>query len=110
MRLLIVEDEARIAQLLREALVRAGFAIDAVETVADARAALPVVAYDAIILDLGLPDGDGLDLLGELRRGERRVPVLVLTARDAIEARVTGLDAGADDYLIKPFAMAHQPS
>jgi DNA-binding response OmpR family regulator len=105
MRLLVIEDEARIAQLLREALVRAGFAIDAVETVADARAALHVVAYDAIILDLGLPDGDGLDLLGELRRGERRVPVLVLTARDAIEARVVGLDAGADDYLIKPFAM-----
>lgn len=104
MRLLIVEDEARIVEVLRAALSRAGFAVDAVETVADARGALPAVAYDAVILDLGLPDGDGLELLAELRRSGRRVPVLVLTARDAVEARVTGLDTGADDYLVKPFA------
>jgi len=106
MRLLVVEDEARIVEVLRAALSRAGFAADAVETVAEARAALPLVAYDAVILDLGLPDGDGLVLLAELRRDGSRVPVLVLTARDAVEARVTGLDAGADDYLVKPFAMA----
>jgi DNA-binding response OmpR family regulator len=106
MRLLVVEDEARIVEVLRAALSRAGFAVDAVETVAEARAALPLVAYDAVILDLGLPDGDGLVLLAELRRDGGRVPVLVLTARDAVEARVTGLDAGADDYLVKPFAMA----
>ena len=105
MRLLVVEDETRIVEVLRAALGRAGFVVDAVTTVADARAAVPLVAYDAIILDLGLPDGDGMELLGELRRAGNRVPVLVLTARDAIEARVTGLDAGADDYLIKPFAM-----
>ncbi len=105
MRLLVVEDEARITEVLRIALGRAGFAIDAVTTVADARAAFPLVPYDAVILDLGLPDGDGLDLLTELRRAGSLVPVLVLTARDAVEARVTGLDAGADDYLVKPFAM-----
>lgn len=105
MRLLVVEDEARITEVLRIALGRAGFAIDAVTTVADARAAFPLVPYDAVILDLGLPDGDGLDLLTELRRAGSFVPVLVLTARDAVEARVTGLDAGADDYLVKPFAM-----
>ncbi len=106
MRLLVVEDETRIVEVLRAALGRAGFVVDAVTTVADARAAVPLVAYDAVILDLGLPDGDGMELLVELRRAGNRVPVLVLTARDAIEARVTGLDAGADDYLIKPFAMA----
>jgi DNA-binding response OmpR family regulator len=104
MRLLVVEDEARIVEVLRAALGRAGFAVDAVETVAEARAALPLIPYDAVILDLGLPDGDGLALLAGLRRHGSRVPVLVLTARDAVEARVTGLDAGADDYLVKPFA------
>jgi DNA-binding response OmpR family regulator len=106
MRLLVVEDEARIVEVLRTALGRAGFAVDAVETVAAARAALPLAAYDAVILDLGLPDGDGLVLLTELQRDGNRIPVLVLTARDAVEARVTGLDAGADDYLVKPFATA----
>jgi DNA-binding response OmpR family regulator len=106
MRLLVVEDEARIAEALRVALSRAGFAVDAVATVADARAAIPLAPYDAVILDLGLPDGDGLNLLTEHRQAGSRVPVLVLTARDAVEARVAGLDAGADDYLIKPFAMA----
>ncbi len=104
MRLLVVEDEVRIVEVLRAALGRAGFAVDAVETVTEARAAFPLFAYDAVILDLGLPDGDGLELLADLRRGGNRVPVLVLTARDAVEARVTGLDAGADDYLVKPFA------
>ncbi len=106
MRLLVVEDEARIAEGLQAALSRAGFTVDAVDTVADARAVIPLVSYDAVILDLGLPDGDGLDLVTELRRAGSRLPVLVLTARDAVEARVAGLDAGADDYLIKPFAMA----
>ena len=106
MRLLVVEDEARITEVLQAALSRAGFTVDAVDTVADARAVIPLVSYDAVILDLGLPDGDGLDLVTELRRAGSRLPVLVLTARDAVEARVAGLDAGADDYLIKPFAMA----
>jgi DNA-binding response OmpR family regulator len=104
-RLLIVEDEARIAEILRAALARAGFVVDAVALCADARAALAVIPYDAAILDLGLPDGDGISLLRELRSGGNRIPILVLTARDAIEDRVGGLDTGADDYLVKPFAM-----
>jgi len=105
MRLLVIEDEARIVELLRAALTRAGFAVDTVVTVADAGEALSLVAYDAAILDLGLPDGDGMTLLADVRRQGNRVPVLVLTARDTVEARVTGLDSGADDYLVKPFAM-----
>ena len=104
MRLLIVEDESRISEILRTALGRAGFVVDAVRLCADAREALAVTRYDAAILDLGLPDGDGLKLLAELRSRGNKTPILVLTARDAIEDRVSGLDTGADDYLIKPFA------
>ncbi|HEY6983848.1 response regulator [Reyranella sp.] len=106
MRLLVVEDETRIAEIVRAALMRGGFAVDAVRLCADAREALATNPYDAAILDLGLPDGDGLKLLKEIRADRNAVPVLVLTARDAVEHRVAGLDAGADDYLIKPFAMA----
>jgi DNA-binding response OmpR family regulator len=106
MRLLIIEDEARIAEILRSALARSGFAVDSVGLCDDARAALEVNPYDAVILDLGLPDGDGLALLKDMRARGNAVPVLVLTARDAVEHRVAGLDTGADDYLIKPFAMS----
>jgi DNA-binding response OmpR family regulator len=106
MRLLVVEDETRIAEIVRVALQRDGFAVDVVGLCDDAREALATTLYDATILDLGLPDGDGLRLLKELRGKGNAVPVLVLTARDAVEHRVAGLDAGADDYLIKPFAMA----
>jgi len=105
-RLLVVEDEPRIAEILKSGLQRAGFVVDVVRLCADARAALALTPYDAAILDLGLPDGDGMDLLADLRSARNGVPVLVLTARDAIEDRVAGLDAGADDYLIKPFAAA----
>jgi DNA-binding response OmpR family regulator len=106
MRLLVIEDEARIAEIVKRSLERAGFVVDSVSLCADAREALSLTAYDAAILDLGLPDGDGLRLLAELRAARSLVPVLVLTARDAVQDRVAGLDAGADDYLIKPFAMA----
>ena len=106
MRLLVVEDESRIAELLRRALGRAGFVTDTVATCADARATLALNPYDAAILDLGLPDGDGLAVIGETRRAGNAIPILVLTARDAVDDRVCGLDAGADDYLVKPFAMA----
>jgi DNA-binding response OmpR family regulator len=106
MRLLIIEDEARIVEILRSALSRSGFAVDAVGRCGDARAALEVNPYDAVILDLGLPDGDGLALLKDMRARGNAVPVLVLTARDAVEHRVAGLDTGADDYLVKPFAMS----
>ena len=105
MRLLVIEDEARITEILKGALVRAGFTVDAVALSADARAALALVPYDAAILDLGLPDGDGIDLIGEVRSNGNLIPILVLTARDAVEDRVCGLDTGADDYLVKPFAI-----
>lgn len=105
MRLLVVEDEVRIAEVLRTSLGKAGFAVDSVASCGDAQAALEVGAYDAMILDLGLPDGDGLALLARLRSRGDQTPILILTARDAIEDRVSGLDAGADDYLVKPFAM-----
>jgi DNA-binding response OmpR family regulator len=105
-RLLVVEDEVRIAEILRSALARSGFTVDSVSLCDEARAALAVNPYDAVILDLGLPDGDGLALLKDMRARGNAVPVLVLTARDAVEHRVAGLDTGADDYLVKPFAMS----
>jgi DNA-binding response OmpR family regulator len=104
-RLLVVEDEARIAEIVRLALQRAGFIVDAVSLCTDARQAFLRAVYDAAILDLGLPDGDGLKLLDEVRSRGDSIPILVLTARDAVEDRVRGLDNGADDYLVKPFAM-----
>ena len=106
MRILVIEDEARITEILQEALTRAGFTADSAIRCAEARDALSVTAYDAAVLDLGLPDGDGRTLLTELQSSRNKVPVLVLTARDAVEDRVSGLDAGADDYLVKPFATA----
>ncbi|HEY7298997.1 MAG TPA: response regulator transcription factor [Xanthobacteraceae bacterium] len=106
MRLLVIEDEPRIADLVKAGLVRAGFAVDVVAECADARLALGVTPYDAAILDLGLPDGDGVSLVRELRSNGNQIPVLMLTARDTIEDRVCGLDSGGDDYLVKPFAMA----
>lgn len=105
MRLLVIEDEARIIELLRAAFERAGFVVDSVGTTAAGDVALSMVDYDAVILDLGLPDGDGLRVLANIRAAGNRVPVLILTARDAVEDRVGGLDAGADDYLVKPFAV-----
>jgi len=105
MRLLIIEDERRIADLVAKALRQAGFAVDTAHTLSDADANLRCTTYDAVVLDLGLPDGDGLSVLKETRGRPESPPVLVLTARDALEDRVAGLDAGADDYLVKPFAM-----
>jgi len=105
-RLLVIEDEVRIGEILKSGLQRVGFAVDVVRLYSDAREALALIAYDVAILDLGLPDGDGLALLSELRGARNGLPILILTARDAIEDRVFGLDAGADDYLVKPFAIA----
>ena len=94
-----------MSQLVSRALRRAGFVVDTFGTCADGRAALSMIPYDAAILDLGLPDGDGLTLLADSRSSGRGIPILILTAKDTVEDRVCGLDAGADDYLIKPFAM-----
>jgi DNA-binding response OmpR family regulator len=106
MRVLVIEDELRIGEILKTGLQRAGFAADVVGLCADARVALDVTSYDAAILDLGLPDGDGLAVLAEWRTVGNGIPILILTARDAVEDRVSGLDMGADDYLVKPFAIA----
>ena len=106
MRLLLIEDEARIVELLLAALSGANFAVDAVTTYAEGREAFSAAPYDAAILDLGLPDGDGLALLADVRAVGNAIPILILTARDAVESRVSGLDSGADDYLVKPFAIA----
>src|SRR5579864_1438170 len=104
MRLLVVEDNLALAELLRKGLAVAGLVVDVVNTSADARTALSTTRFAAIVLDLGLPDGDGLALLRELRERRDTTPVLVLTARSGVRDRVTGLRSGADDYLVKPFA------
>ena len=103
MRLLIVEDERRLAERLGKGLREEGFAADLAPTVEAGRERAIESAYDAILLDLGLPDGNGLELLREWRAEGVTAPVLVLTARDRLEEKVAGLDAGADDYLTKPF-------
>jgi DNA-binding response OmpR family regulator len=105
MRILLFEDHRRLAESIIAGLARFGFGVDAFSTAADGTNAVRLMGYDAIILDLGLPDRDGLDVLKELRKCNSEVPILILTARDGIDDRVTGLDAGADDYLVKPFAM-----
>jgi DNA-binding response OmpR family regulator len=105
MRLMVVEDEPRLVEVLRQGLTAAGFVTDAFSTKDDAAEAVTNYPYDAVILDLGLPDGDGLALLKEYREAGGTTPILILTARDTVENRVTGLNSGADDYLIKPFAM-----
>jgi DNA-binding response OmpR family regulator len=105
MRILIVEDEPVLARNVAAALQEAGFKADHAPTAGDARALLASCAYEALILDLRLPDGDGLAIVRGLRLCGSNLAVLALTARDTVEDRVLGLDAGADDYLIKPFAM-----
>ena len=105
MRLLVIEDERSLAALVGGALERGGFAVDLAGSTDEASAYLDAIPYDAAILDLNLPDGDGLTLLSGIRKKGSALPVLILTARDGPEDRVIGLDAGADDYLIKPFHM-----
>jgi two-component system copper resistance phosphate regulon response regulator CusR len=104
MRVLVVEDDVSLAAAVRDGLAARGFATDIVGSAGDARAMLAVNPYECIVLDLGLPDGDGVDFLRELRARGDALPVLVVTARGAVVDRVVGLDAGADDYLPKPFA------
>ena len=105
MRLLLVEDNQRLAEYLATALRNGGFAVDQVGTTADADGALATTQYDAILLDFGLPDRDGLEWLGDQRRRQMMRPILVLTARDSVEDLVAGFNQGADDYLRKPFAV-----
>lgn len=103
MRLLLIEYNVRLGSLVRDGLIPQGFAVDWVETVEDAELAMKVATYDLLLVDLGLPDGDGLDIVRRSRRDKNATPILVLTARGGLDDRVTGLDAGADDYLVKPF-------
>ena len=104
-RILLIEDHERLARLIHKALVAAGIGVDMSDRIDAAWAAVQQMSYQALVLDRGLPDGDGLVLLQKLRSAGIRVPCLVLTARDALHDRVEGLEAGADDYLPKPFAM-----
>ena len=103
MRVLVIEDDATLGGALAEFLGDQGYAVDLVSSGERASAALSGQGYDLVLLDLNLPGEDGLTVLRRLRANENQVPVLILTARDALEDRVAGLDAGADDYVTKPF-------
>ena len=106
MRILLVEDNERLAALLAEGLRRQGWSADTVESLESAEAALKVAAYEAVVVDRGLPDGDGLNLVRSVRALRPAPPVLMLTARGAVPEVCEGLDRGADDYLVKPVALA----
>lgn len=103
MRILLAEDDTMIGEVVLDALRAEHYAVDWVQDGAQAEAALAATAYDLVLLDLGLPRRDGLDVLRGLRARRQRVPVLIATARDAVAQRVAGLDAGADDYIVKPY-------
>ncbi len=105
MRALVIEDHPRMSALLKRGLEEEGYAVDVAANGVDGVWLGREHDYDVVVLDLGLPDMDGADALRSLRDGDRWTPVLILTARDAVEDRVRGLDAGADDYLVKPFAL-----
>ncbi|MDP9057279.1 MAG: response regulator transcription factor [Pseudomonadota bacterium] len=105
MKILVVEDQLRLAEFLRQALTERSYTVNTVSSCAAANDAISESSYDAVVLDLGLPDGNGLDLLAEWRASGFVEPVLILSARDAVEDRIKGLDQGADDYLAKPFSL-----
>jgi len=105
-RLLLIEDDVALGEGIHQALAREGYTVDWLQDGSSALHALLSETFDAVVLDLGLPRMDGLEVLRRLRDSGATVPVLILTARDATEDRIAGLDAGADDYLIKPFDLA----
>jgi len=105
MRLLLIEDDPHLSELIPKALRATGFAVDTCELADEACCALKDGAFETVILDLGLPDHDGMTVLREMRRDGDTTPVLILTARDGLADRVSGLNAGADDYVLKPFEM-----
>lgn len=106
MRLLLVEDHRQLAELVQDGLASEGFAIDRCGSLKEALAIRPAAHYDLLLLDLGLPDGDGMELVRRLRQGNDSIPILILTARGGLNDRLVGLDGGADDYLVKPFEIA----
>lgn len=103
MRVLMIEDDAALANALTEALKRRGIHSDVAGGIEDARQMLEAARYAAILLDLGLPDGDGLDLVRSLRAHNNPIPVIAVSARSALDSKIAGLNAGADDYVVKPF-------
>jgi two-component system copper resistance phosphate regulon response regulator CusR/two-component system response regulator QseB len=105
MKILVVEDQDRLGRFVQQGLTECAYTVNWVRTCAAASDELVETKYDVIILDLGLPDGDGLDLLHRWRKGGFKEPVLILSARDSVQDRVKGLDLGADDYLPKPFSL-----
>jgi DNA-binding response OmpR family regulator len=105
MKILVVEDQDRLGKFLQQGLTECAYTVSWVRTCAAAADALAETTYDVIVLDLGLPDGDGLDLLHRWRKSGFKEPVLILSARDGVQDRVKGLDLGADDYLSKPFSL-----
>lgn len=105
-RILIVEDDAKIASFLRKGLTEAGYLVDHLETAEDGLGAAGLNDYDALIVDLMLPERDGLWLIEELRKRGGTAPILILSARQTVDDRITGLRAGGDDYLTKPFSFA----
>ena len=105
LRLLAIEDEPRLGELIVSSLTREGFAIDLATTIEEGREFVATNAYDLILLDLRLPDGSGLDFLKAFRRRGNTVPIIILSAADTVEDRVKGLTEGADDYIVKPFAL-----
>ncbi|MER3418069.1 MAG: DNA-binding response regulator [Chloroflexota bacterium] len=106
MKLLLLEDDQRLSSVIIRGLRRSGHTVDHASSIAEARWAIAESAHDVLVFDVMLPDGDGFSLCRELRAADQWSPVLMLTARDAVEDRVRGLDVGADDYLVKPFAFA----
>lgn len=106
MRLLLVEDDPLLGEGLVTALSREGYAVDWMQTINDARLAMKTSRPDMVVLDWQLPDGEGISLVREWRSKGMKLPLIMLTAKDAIDDRIAGLDSGADDYLVKPFASA----
>ncbi len=104
MHILLVEDDPTLRQLVRRNLAAEGFAVDTAATMEEADSAMAATQFDAVLLDLSLPDGDGIELLKKLRQKRDNVPVIAVTARDGVNDRVRGLNLGADDYVVKPFA------
>ncbi|MBY0357886.1 MAG: response regulator [Candidatus Obscuribacterales bacterium] len=103
MRVLVVEDDLFLQEALKLGLENAGYAVDAVANASEAKASLREISYDLLLLDLGLPDTDGVEVLKALRKEEQSLPVIIITARDSVEDKISGLDCGANDYISKPF-------
>lgn len=110
MKVLVVEDTPKLGAAIREAMTRAQFVCDLAPTIEEAQSLVATSSFDLILLDLSLPDGDGLDFLRGLRAAKIHTPVIVLTARGGLNDRIAGLDDGADDYLVKPFELSEMIS